>query len=845
MRSCWRCSLDSKPARFKDSAFSVPSRLPFVMILLALVLTAVSAFGVTRLRADTRADLLADPSSASYQDQALFADTFGGDPVVIMAQPSAGADLISPDHMLGLRRLEADLGAVTGVKKVYGPGSLVNTLAVASTTILLSECDQEGKAAAAAALARRGVAAKPQEQQDQIALQAYLDSVKVCAQRYAKAFPSLGIPAVNDPTFLRGILLEPDGQHIRPFWNWAMPDATHAIITVRMKRDATLDQVRQVLTLVRQAPSRAELKDIRFTASGAPALTSSLADAVFASLRLLLPLALLAMLVVAVLALRTPAIVAVLLAGLATLWTGGLAGLLGLPVTPATLAVLPIVIGLTADYFIQSVNRVTEETGDIRHRVGAAARRILPSTGLAALATAAGMLAFAIPPTSMVKQVAPFLASSIPLVRQFAAFMALGVAMAYLANLLVGLPGLLLLGRLRPRALVRSRLHGPAAGRLARAAVFPMAAILLLAAVGLAGWAGLPALKVETDPAQLMPASDPALLAAQSIRKEVGIAGEMDLVLKAEDAGADTTSQVPAQWLRDQTTQAVTASSGDLKRLQSLPDFLSGFNRGVLPDAARTSLILQRIPAYFSDAVVSRDHTLALSIFGLRNVTSVERDGALVQQLRSLSPPPPGFRAYPAGLAVVASDALDALRSEQVELTLLALLLIAIVLAVAYRSLTFTALALIPTVVAAGAAIGLLAFTTVALGVRSSPITVLLGGVVVAFATEFSVLWLSRFRSELAGGSTPEQAAATASGRVGPAILASALALIATFAVLAVSPVPTVRDFGIWSASDLALATGAVLLLLPSLARAWLGRPRPVLAPEAPLAQPEPVPGVK
>src|SRR5205807_1500812 len=158
-----------------------------------------------------------------------------------------------------------------------------------------------------------------------------------------------------------------------------------------------------------------------------------------------------------------------------------------------------------------------------------------------------------------------------------------------------------------------------------------------LAAVGLAGWAGLPALKVETDPAQLMPASDPALLAAQSIRKEVGIAGEMDLVLKAEDAGADTTSQVPAQWLRDQTTQAVTASSGDLKRLQSLPDFLSGFNRGVLPDAARTSLILQRIPAYFSDAVVSRDHTLALSIFGLRNVTSVERDGALVQQLRSQS----------------------------------------------------------------------------------------------------------------------------------------------------------------------------------------------------------------
>src|SRR5207253_9862859 len=98
MRSCWRCSLDSKPARFKDSALSVPSRLPFVMILLALVLAPVSALGVTRLRADTRADLLADPSSASYQHQALFADTVGGGPDVPMAQPSARADLLSPHH---------------------------------------------------------------------------------------------------------------------------------------------------------------------------------------------------------------------------------------------------------------------------------------------------------------------------------------------------------------------------------------------------------------------------------------------------------------------------------------------------------------------------------------------------------------------------------------------------------------------------------------------------------------------------------------------------------------------------------------------------------------------------
>jgi predicted RND superfamily exporter protein len=83
------------------------------------------------------------------------------------------------------------------------------------------------------------------------------------------------------------------------------------------------------------------------------------------------------------------------------------------------------------------------------------------------------------------------------------------------------------------------------------------------------------------------------------------------------------------------------------------------------------------------------------------------------------------------------------------------------------------------------------------------------------------VLWLARYRGERAQGIDAVEAAQVASTRVGPAIAASALALTAGFAVLAISPVPTVRDLGIWSAFDLLLATAAVLVLLPPLARRW------------------------
>ena len=72
--------------------------------------------------------------------------------------------------------------------------------------------------------------------------------------------------------------------------------------------------------------------------------------------------------------------------------------------------------------------------------------------------------------------------------------------------------------------------------------------------------------------------------------------------------------------------------------------------------------------------------------------------------------------------------------------------------------------------------------------------------------------------------SAAAEASVEASVRVGPAIVASALALVFGFAVLAISPVPMVRDFGLWSGADLLLATVAVLVLLPPVARRFVTR---------------------
>src|SRR2546430_14036141 len=161
---------------------------------------------------------------------------------------------------------------------------------------------------------------------------------------------------------------------------------------------------------------------------------------------------LLAFLLVALMALGVGTQPTLVVAGLGELWTAGIAGYLGLPVTPATLVVVPVVLGLATDYFIQSVNRMIDGTGTPEQRLIAVARAVLPATGVAAAATAAGMLAFAV--------------SGIPLVRQFGLFMAIGVAMAFPANYLVGMPALLFLARRFPALVSPSTLRTVAAHRL-------------------------------------------------------------------------------------------------------------------------------------------------------------------------------------------------------------------------------------------------------------------------------------------------------------------------------------------------------------------------------------------
>ena len=192
--------------------------------------------------------------------------------------------------------------------------------------------------------------------------------------------------------------------------------------------------------------------------------------------------------------------------------------------------------------------------------------------------------------------------------------------------------------------------------------------------------------------------------------------------------------------------------------------------------------------------------------------------------------PPAGVSAEVVGLPVLAADANSALSSNRYVLTLAGLAAVALALLAIYRSARRALVPLIPIVLATGwAALGL-----AIAGVSLNPMSATLGALVIAIATEFSVLLAARYEEERKPGVPVGEALRRAYSRTGMAVLASGLTAIAGFAALIATDIRMLRDFGLVTVLDLGVALVGVLLVLPAaLVWAETGFAPPGLAPAA------------
>ena len=275
--------------------------------------------------------------------------------------------------------------------------------------------------------------------------------------------------------------------------------------------------------------------------------------------------------------------------------------------------------------------------------------------------------------------------------------------------------------------------------------------------------------------------------AALAARRAANAAKEQGLSEDEQLAAASAASQEVMTQFQDQLLQA--ASRYGLTGIPSLDD--PTYVSTVVFDPAQPSGTPK---ARFNFLFPSPD--AAMITVRLRpDLTQAERERAIGLFRDAVEDPAFDLRGgeyVVSGVPVIFDGLAQTLSGEILVLLVVALVVMALVLAVAFGP-PLRLLPLAIALAATGIVFGFLALVGGSLTIASIAVLPILTGLAVDYAIQFQ----ARFRERLDAGSSPARAAVEAGARGGPVIGVALLATAAGFVVLLLSPIPMVRSFGL------------------------------------------------
>ena len=360
--------------------------------LLVLGVTAVLALGgaalALRLEPSAATDTLVDRGSTTFQDTERFKHDFGDEAVVVLVRGNLQNTVLTSDlgRVLGLegclsgnapntkqgraalKKLPPvcrEMAQLKPAKVVFGPATFINTAVNRIVDEFVKRRDTAQRQSNEAAQAARVLSRKrgdPPAEQERLARAA---SQAVSAQFTQYVF-QLGlqygitsVPRIDDPNFVSAVVFDNTAGVGVPKSRFAylFPSKNAAMITIRLKPDLSNADRRRAIELIRTATEQRVFQPRRgahYIVSGVPVVSEGLADAVQRSIFVLLGAALLVMAATLALVFRTRLrLLPLALALAAAALTFGALSLAGGSLTMASIAVLPVLIGLAVDYALQ------------------------------------------------------------------------------------------------------------------------------------------------------------------------------------------------------------------------------------------------------------------------------------------------------------------------------------------------------------------------------------------------------------------------------------------------------------------------------------------------------------
>jgi hydrophobe/amphiphile efflux-3 (HAE3) family protein len=845
------------------------ARRPLLVIGVAAVLGRGGAGLALRLRPTAATSTFVSSSSPEYRATQSFYRNFGEEPIAVLVKGNLQQLVLSSDvdRLVGLEGCLSgnvptaalateggpsgpcgELARAKAVKVVFGPGTFINESADRiDEQLTVQTLQAEAQAKQAERVVRKAALARGRSPQEALVLGR--EASKITIGSFQKSLVTLALkyglterPSIDDANFVSDLVFDSSKPAGTPKQRFAylFPSPDSALISVRMKAGLSEAQRTRTIALIRRAVGMEQWHlqhGETYLLTGEPVIVAELTSSITHSIELLLIAVLLVMAAsLGLIFLGRPRLLPLALALLAAALTFGALSAVGASLTMASVAVLPVLVGLAVDYSIQFQSRVGEtlaqEQGkeiDRAEQIASAAAAGAPTIVTAGVASAAAMLVL--------------LLSPVPMVRGFGVLLVAGVVIALVCALTVGAAAMALGGNRHaapahatrgplPRALLSAWL-----GARELLADNPLTRLLMRVAlvgavrhpgrvlgVGLAlaalGWGLDTQTQVETDITKLVPSSLSSLQALSTLERTTGVGGEIDLTV----SGKSLTTPKTIEWMTSYQSAVLkrfgySASRGcgraRLCPAFSLPDLFEaeGSSKSKL-SSREVSGLLSVIPPYFSQDVITPDRQVATLAFGIR-LMGLTQEQQLLNQMSASLHPPAGISAHLVGLPVLAarsgSQVADPWR--RLETLLVGLIAVALVLLLAFRGDRRRALTpLVPIVLATGWS----ALILFAVRVPLNPMSVTLGALVIAISTEFSVLLSERHRQEMAAGHDLVEALRRSYSRTGAAVAASGTTAIAGFGVLALSDIRMLRDFGLVTLIDLSVSLLGVLVALPA-----------------------------
>ncbi|NLV55683.1 MAG: MMPL family transporter [Acidimicrobiales bacterium] len=818
--------------------------------VIGLLVTVGLGLGITQLEFATGQDSYLNADDQIAKDNVAYQELFGGQIMIVLFTMDDGSDVIdltTGDNRQTILDAAEEIAENPNVESVVTP---LDGLQFSDNLIRRSYADptqEAGIPTESVAGTILGAAIEAEEPGSSAHLARALDQDRTACRLLGIDNPLSQVPegdreVCDEPGFTGSpgelsvdpaqatltnpewvdFLLHDNSGAIRRSLRTFFPDDGHGQMIVRLQGNADIEVEGAGAVAVKDAWADREIEGATLTVTGAPVLLKDINDYLKGGILRLGGIAVAIMMLILLVAFDVrwrllP--LAVVLVGV--VWAFGLAGYIGIPLSVVTIAGLPVMLGVGIDYAIQMHARVEEEVVIDRaaHPIQETARNLCPAL---LVVTFDALFAFA-----------ALRFAKVPMIRDFALLLCIGVAVICLGSIIIPLATL---GIREYKSPTKGRdFREGALGRLtvwlgslpSRAAVpFMIASVVVF----LGGIAVESELELQTDPVQWVNQQSQNRKDIATLEREVDSSSELGVFVVA-DTREELFSDENVAFLHRFTEDTLRRFPEQLLRASSILTPISYLTEipgasDIPPTGEQVLVTYEAAPeAVQRFTVADTDSAHALNLLFTTRPGSLDDRAVMVNEIREDTDPPEGVRATPSGLAVVGVGLLENLESNRVLLTYLSILFVFLFLTVRLRSIVRSLLSLVPVLIAVGAA-SLVAF---ALNLKLSPMTAVGGPLVIAVCTEFTSLILLRFLEERRRGLAPQAAADVTAARTGRAFIVSAMTAVVGVGVIATSSLPLLRDFGIIVAMNVLVALLSALVILPPLMvwaeeRGWVSR---------------------